>query len=116
MKRILFFVLAISLVACSSDDSKPINNYEVLSYSYEVGETTDVGYRMKFTATVKNNSNEAVTGKVRFTVQYGTGMAYNYIHDVSIDPGETKTASGIDGLFNSQTITITNAAFVPNED
>lgn len=119
MKKLLLLFVGLTLWSCSSDsdgDSTTTPDQQVTAKSYTVFETTNAGSRMTFTATVKNNTNVPVMGNVSFEVPKGQVLLYDYIYDVTLQPNETKTVTGIGSIyFDSETITIAKAEFEPNE-
>lgn len=116
MKKLLFIPIALIAMSCSSDDGSPTSKkVEVLDYSYEHYESTGLGHRFEFTATVKNNKETTVTGDVKFTIphQDANGASYAYLKDVVLTSGETKTVTEVTGsYFENQTINISKVEFV----
>lgn len=119
MKRLLLlFVSLITLVSCSNDDSPAptVNNtVQVLSHTYVLHSTDQFGKRFEYTAIVKNNKSTQATGKVRFTLPVpgaNDGWQYDYINSVSLEPGESKTVTGLSGYYQESTLTITAVDFI----
>lgn len=117
-KLLLLFLSVIALTGCSKDDdANSTPDYEVLSYSYEVEESTVDGHVMKFTATVKNNTDEGVNGRVQFTIPEDDGTSFDYITGVILDAGETATFTDVGGgLYDSQNLNITDVKFMLESD
>lgn len=121
MKKILLLFLGFTVLSCSSDDAPAsVNNnpqsVEIVSYDYAVAESNSLGHLMNFTATVKNNTSENVSGKVMFKVPNGNSVSHEYIYNVTLNPGETNvfTEQG-NAYFPNETITIQSVSFVPLE-
>lgn len=117
MKKLLLLFVSVITISCSNDDSPAptVNNtVQILGHSYEVHETVGQFKSMKWTATVKNNTSSTVAGSVQFTIPdtEDDGEAYYHIHDVSIDAGETKTVTGVDGLFTTETLNVSKVEFI----
>lgn len=115
MKKLLLIPIFLIALSCSDDDGGETKKVEVISYSSEVHEVTEQGHIFEFTATVKNNKSTEVTGDVKFTIPNlnGTGNSLEYIMDVHLMPGETKTQSEVgNDYFNTNVLTISKAEFI----
>lgn len=124
MKKLLLLFISFAALSCSNDDSpapannNPINGtIQIVSHNYTLFESNQIGKRFTFTATVKNNKTTPVNGMVKFDIpNNGGGTTFVHIQDVTLNAGETKTVSHVDGTyFQTETLNITSVTFVEAE-
>lgn len=119
MKALILLFTALFIGSCSSDDEntpiEPQQTVDVTSHSYTVFEASTIGYRMTYTAAVKNNKTTPVTGRVRFSYANGTGSGYDHILNVSLNAGENKTVTALGShYYPSDEVVFTEVKFIEN--
>lgn len=123
MKKLLLLFIGITVLSCSSDDAPSTSNppatntVQVITHSYNLYESTQLGKRFDFVAVVKNNKTTSVNGMVKFDIANDQGgNTFVYIEDVTVDAGETKTLTGHETrYFPSETLNISSVTFVESE-
>lgn len=113
MKHLLL-ILAVLMIGCSSDDAVPVESgtVEIENYYYTDDYPMDNSNRYNFEATISNNTDKNVTGKVQFKIKSGNGFVYSYIEDYSIPSGSHQTRSQLSNIYFEGDLEIFEVNFI----
>lgn len=115
MKKLLA-LLSICFMSCASNDDTHITDFEVTEHSngyYHHNQS--LGYKLAFSACVKNNTPNQVIGYITFTVPNDNGAVYVYINNVTIQSGENKCSFVQDNTwFDEGEVYVSNVTFTKN--
>jgi len=111
MKKLILFI-AIAFSSCDNKDEVPYavqqGSVKIISYDFNYIENR----RYNFEATVKNETDEFQSGKVRFSIASGNATVYTYINNVSIAPNETDSFNQLSDVMFDEVPEVDGVEFI----